>query len=58
MRLAAFAFAFLALVFARPATADVTVRVSKSEQLMRVYVGEQLTYQFRSQPPPKVTRRP
>jgi lipoprotein-anchoring transpeptidase ErfK/SrfK len=45
--LAVFATAFLTLCLARPADAAVTVRISKSEQLMRVYVGEQLTYQFK-----------
>lgn len=47
MRFAAFAVALLTLALARPADAAVTVRISKSEQLMRVYVGEQLTYQFK-----------
>jgi lipoprotein-anchoring transpeptidase ErfK/SrfK len=47
MRFAAFAVALLTFVLARPADAAVTVRISKSEQLMRVYVGEQLTYQFK-----------
>lgn len=47
LRLAAAAVALLSLFLARPADAAVTVRISKSEQLMRVYVGEQLTYQFK-----------
>jgi lipoprotein-anchoring transpeptidase ErfK/SrfK len=47
MRFAVFVVAFLILLSARPADAAVTVRISKSEQLMRVYVGEQLTYQFK-----------
>lgn len=47
LRFAVFAVAFLALCLARPADAAVTVRISKSEQLMRVYIGEQLAYQFK-----------
>jgi lipoprotein-anchoring transpeptidase ErfK/SrfK len=47
LRFAVFAAAFLALCLARPAEAAVTVRISKSEQLMRVYIGEQLAYQFK-----------
>jgi lipoprotein-anchoring transpeptidase ErfK/SrfK len=47
MRFAVLAVAFFALFIARPASADVTVRISKTEQLMRVYVDEQLTYQFK-----------
>jgi lipoprotein-anchoring transpeptidase ErfK/SrfK len=47
MRFAAFAAALVVLLAASSAKADVTVRISKTEQLMRVYVGEQLTYSWK-----------
>lgn len=48
MRLAAFAAALAAVFAASSARADVvTIRVSKSEQLMRVYIGEELTYSWK-----------
>jgi lipoprotein-anchoring transpeptidase ErfK/SrfK len=46
MRLALLA-ALAALFLAAPAEAAVTVRISKSEQLMRVYVGERLAYSWK-----------